>query len=292
MNNIKVKSILDLEDKVDRMPLSNFIDKSDNSIIASLFECIVPGDLTVDWQLILTKVIAGLIEKNSFTNKKIFYTIFLELDYATINKNAISDVYNITQEPFDRNNFIQIQNTINLIKALALKYLTAQNEPAIIDDLINKFSVLINQLKDLEVVGIGGFTLAASLQLALLQEKAKTDNSQYLRIKKLTLDYIEYVKRINPRLYRLSVGRIDKICTCTKYKLEEVTEYECRYSDGKDIYVFRGHNEKVGYECNKHRLRMFQMIVKQVNQTVSLPVRAAVKKWQELVGEVNDGVGL
>ena len=288
MDNIKVKSILDLEEKVDRMRLPNFVEKSELSIIASFFECIAPGDLTANWQLILTKVGAFLIEQNARNNKKLFCTMFLELDYTRINKNAISDVCNLTQEPFDRNKFIQIEANSNWIKELVIQYLNHQNEPAIIDDLINEFSVLINRIKDIEVIGIGAFTLAASLQLALIQEKAKTDTTQYLREKKLTSDYIEYVQRINPRLYRLSVGRIDKFCTCTKCKLEEVTEYECRYSDGKDIYVFRGHNEKVGYECNKHRLRMFQMVVKQVNQTVSQPVRATIKKWQELVREAND----
>lgn len=284
MTSIKKTNTLDIEQKVYRMPFPSFVEVSEKSKVAFLFEHTTQGNLTVDWQLLLTKVVSLSIGRRAQFNKEIFYIMFLQFDYAQINRNAINDVFTITQHLFGSSNLIEIEAKIDSLEKLITEYLSCEIEREIIDCLINEFGVLINQLKELEVIGIGAFMLAASLQLALLQEKANTDFTQWNYVKQLTLEYTKYVKRINPKLYRLTIGRIDKSCKCTKCELEgeETTEYECRYFDGKNIHIFRERSDKVGYECNRHRLKMFHTVVERVNQ-ISKPVRSTIKKWQELI---------
>lgn len=272
-----------LEEKVYKMPLPEVIDVSEKSKATSLFDRrMLTTNSALTWQLVLANLSGILTNKNP---QDLIHLIFLEIDYVQLNKNAITDVIAIVKLPCDTNIFVGIEGKINAIKDLMKEYIQQeQKSQAKLNYLIDEFSILLNELKSLEVVGIGAFTLAATWQLILLQEKAKFDSSEWINIKSRAIEYSNYVKSINPRLFRLSVGRIDKACKCTKSKYidEKITEYECRYFDGKDIHVFRELSNKVGYECNKHRLQMFYSVVEQVNQTVAQPVRSAIKKWQEL----------
>jgi hypothetical protein len=54
------------------------------------------------------------------------------------------------------------------------------------------------------------------------------------------------------------------------------------YCDGKDIHIFRDRSVRVGYECNKHRLKMFHSTEERVMQIAVDTVRSAVKIWEQL----------
>lgn len=219
MNNFKIVKISEiLEEKVYKMPFPSFVEVSDKTKAAFLFAQITPNNLTVSWQLILVEIINGLINQDY---KKAFQLLFLELDYIQINRNAINDVCAVTQQSLNPNIAIKIEAKINSIKKWVSNYLHCpQDERANLNQLINEFSGLVNLLKDIEVVGIGAFVLAATLQLTIQQEKAKISSSEWSQVKNLAVEYIHYAKTVNPRLFRLSVGRIDKSCQCTKYTLK------------------------------------------------------------------------
>lgn len=285
MNHAKIASFSALEDRVYQMPFPDFVEVSEQSNAACIFEqqnC--DRHAVISWQNLLEHVSKALITGES---KDLLWLLFLELDYVRLNKNAIIDVYAITKQEFDIKSLRELDFQIHSIQELFKKYIQhpSENSQTRLIRLINEFNVLIEQIKNLEVVGIGAFALAASLQLLLFQEKAQFNSTEWINLKNQAIDYYCYAQKVNPKLYRLTVGKIDKICHCTTCKFRDekkLTEYECRYFDGKDVHVFRGISNQVGYECNKHRLKMFQSVVETVNQTVSTPLRLAIKKWQEV----------
>lgn len=278
LKSLKLTNISEqLEDKVDKMPLPDFVEVAESSNFFLVNELEMQA-LTINWQVVLAKFSQALISRNNYN---LIDILFLEPDYLQLNKNAISDTCNIISQPCSVSILREIEAETSLIKEHIneSKYNNLQ-----LDYIINKNGNLLNNLKSLDVVGIGSFMLAASMQLLLLQEKAKSDSREWVNVKNGAIEYINYAKSVNPKIYRLSVGKIDKTCKCIKYKSEQkkITEYECRYFDGRDIHVFREVSNKVGYECNKHRLEMFQNVVERVNQTIVKPLRSTIKKWQEL----------
>ncbi len=269
-----------LEDKVNKMPLPNFVEVAQSSKLFLVHE-LKMQTLTINWQFVLAKFSQALTSRN----QNLIDILFLAPDYLQLNRNAINDTCNIINQPCSVSIVREIEVETSLIKEHinASKYSNLQ-----LDYLINKNGNLLNKLKSLEVVGIGSFMLAATMQLLLLQEKAKSDSREWVNVKNGAIEYIDYAKSVNPKIYRLSVGKIDKNCKCIKYKSEreEITQYECRYFDGKDIHVFQEFSNKVGYECNKHRLQMFINVVERVNQTIVKPLRSTIKKWQELAVQI------
>lgn len=127
----------------------------------------------------------------------------------------------------------------------------------------------------------------AGFRLALLLEQAQLDRTVWNQITSTAIEDSDYAFSVTPKLFRLSVGQIDKSCQCRRWSLaseleQSITQYECRYFDGRDIHVFRASSLDAGFECNKHRLLMFQTVADRVNQTAAKPVRAAMKKWRSL----------
>lgn len=284
MSNAKIASFLDVEDRVYQMPFPDFIEVSEQSKAVYLFgQENQARHAVITWQNLLEHASKALITGDG---KELLWLLFFELDYVRLSRNAIIDVYAITKQEFDIKVLREIQFQIHSIQEIFKKYIQypSENSRTRLIRLIDEFDVLIEQIKSLEVVGIGAFALAASLQLLLLQEKAR-NSTEWMKVRERAIDYSRYVQKVNPRLYRLTVGKIDKTCHCKTCKFideEKPTEYECRYWDGKDVHVFRGSSKQVGYECNKHRLKMFHNVVETVNQSVSYPLRSAIKRWQEV----------
>lgn len=276
LNKLNVSTFSNLEEKVYRMPLPDF-GVAESTIFREQLKI---QSLTINWQFVLAKLSEALIKPKQ---SNLIYILFAESDYLQLNRNAITDTCSIINQPCNVTVLGEIEAQIGLIK----EYITESKNGNLRDSIINEYGILLNQLKKLETAGLGAFTLAANVQLLLLQEKA-TDRQEWVKIKNQVIEYINYAKSVNPQLFRLSVGQIDKTCNCRKYKSEheDKTEYECRYFDGRNIHVFREFNNNVGYECNKHRLKMFQSVVERVNQTVSSPVRSALKKWQEFANQL------
>ena len=282
LNGLKLTGISEqLEYQVYKMPFPNFVEVAelDKNFLVNELKI---QNLTLNWQFVLAKLSQALTSRNY----NLIDILFVQ-DYLQLNRNAISDTCNIINQPCSLSIYREIEAETSLIK----EYINgSKNSNLQIDYLINKNGNLIGKLKSLEVVGISSFMLSATMQLLLLQEKAKSDNTQWINVKNQAVEYINYAKSVNPKLYRLSVGQIDKTCKCIKYKSnddEKITKYECRYFDGRNIHVFRELSNKVGYECNKHRLEMFQTVVEKVNSTVVEPLRSTIKKWQELVFQIN-----
>lgn len=101
--------------------------------------------------------------------------------------------------------------------------------------------------------------LASGFRPALLQLQASSDHTAWSRIKDKAIEDCNYAFRVTPKLFRLSIGLIDKSCQCIKWSSEpeieeSITQYECRYFDGKDIHIFRASRPIAEFECNKHRL--------------------------------------
>lgn len=275
-----------LDEYADKMPQPEFIELA-NNLINSFFVAEEVPFITISWQWVLEKTVEALIAKNA---SEIIKLLFL-VDYAQLNKNALNDVCSIVRQPIDENSLREIQVEIDGFKELIREYLLyPQNNRTKLDYIINKSSFVLDKLKNLGIVGIGAFMLASGLRLALLQERAKLDTTKWNNIKEQAIDYSKYAKIVTPKLIKLTVGSIDKECKCSKRKSghegEKITEYECRYFDGKDIHVFRGLSPNVVIECNKHRLQMFYDVADKVNKVAVNPVRLASRKWLELAASI------
>jgi hypothetical protein len=297
MQDMKIVSVTeDLEAEVSKMPLPDFVSVTKNSQLTRFDECDANNSITVTWQSVLAKTNAILAEPSSLNWLSV---LFQELDYQQITKNAINDICTIVRQPADLTAIATIETQIEQLKELFHKYFhQLHSSPIEIfhgtsfqAEIISALNTLITQTESLGLLGLGAFVLAANLHLLLLQEKAKSEPQEWQNIKGNLDRYIAYVKITLPQIFRLSVGKIDKACSCIKYSPnnpnsdfdELVTKYECRYSDGKDVYIFRDRNQRVGYECNKHRLKMFHDTVDRLMQTVVQPVRSTIKTWEKSI---------
>jgi len=274
---------------VNRMPQSKVLEVSFNSRIAETFTESQPVALTISWQWVLAKITEDLIARDS---NGVFNLLFSDLDYVKLNANAVEDVRSLVRQSVDETTFSTIQAKIASLQELMSEYLAhpKTTQPRL-NRLINESNFIIEELKSLEVVGVGAFMLASGFHLALLQEKASSDLTEWSHVKYRAIEYSQYAASVTPRLFRLSVGLIDKACQCTKWEPESewargISEYECRYSDGKDIHLFRAISPDAQIECNKHRLQMFQTVVDKVNQTAAQPVRTALKQWRNMAASI------
>ncbi len=278
-----------LDEKVYRMPQPEFIELANNSRMALTATERMPIALTITWQWVIAKIGEALIARDA---SEIIKLVFSDLDYAQLNNNAVNDVCSVIGQPVNENTLREIQVKIDSLKELMREYLLyPQNNQNQLDYVINESTFVINELKKLEVVGIGAFIIASGLRLALLQEQAKLDIRKWSIIKDRAIEYSNYAAMVTPKLFKLSIGRIDKECRCTKWESrtegqEKITEYECRYFDGKDLHIFRELSPNVVIECNKHRLQMFHAVADKVNQIAAKPVRRARKKWLELAASI------
>jgi hypothetical protein len=269
-----------LDEKVDKMPQPEFIEVSSNSRIAFTVNESLPIALTINWQWVLAKITEALIARDSLEAIKL---LFLDGDYIKINNNAVEDIRRAVGQAVDENVLRETQAKINLFKELMSEYLhhPETNQPKL-DYVVNESSLVVQLLKSLEIVGVGAFMIASGFRLALLQEKAKSDRKEWSNVKDRAIEYSQHAENVTPKLFELSVGRIDKECRCKKWKSGFEFSYECSYFDGKDLHIFRETNQNAANECNKHRLQMFYNVTNSVNQTIAQPVREASKKWLEL----------
>jgi len=295
MQDMKIVSVTEhLEAELNRMLLPDFASITQNSQLTCFDECDVNNGITVTWQYVLAKTTAILTEQSSWNWLPV---LFHELDYQQIPKNAINDICAIVRQPADLTAIARIETQIEHLQNLCCRYFDrnpSSVELSLQEDIIHALSTLVSNTKSLGISGLGAFVLAANLHILLLQEKAKSAAQEWQNIRDILNNYITHAKSTLPQIFRLSVGKIDKVCRCIKYSSnnsnsndDSVAEYECRYFDGKDIYIFRDRSQRVGYECNKHRLKMFHDTVDGLMQAVVQPVRSTIKIWEKLVIQIS-----
>lgn len=281
--------MLEFEETAKKMPLPKVIEVSNSQLALTLNES-SPLALTLSWQQVLAKISEALIAGNAVQVLKI---LFCELDYIQLNHNAVNDICNLVRQPVERNAIAQIEAKLDSFKYLIAEYLKyPQTNTPLLNYLIYESSFVVQQLKSLDIVGVGALMLASGFRLALLQLAASDDNA-WSQIKLTAIEDSNYAFSVTPKLFRLSVGKIDKSCQCIKWQSapefeENITQYECRYFDGKDVHLFRASSLDAGFECNKHRLLMFHTVADKVNQTAAKPVRAAIKKWRLLAANIQE----
>lgn len=292
MQDMKIVSVTEhLEAELSKMPLPNFVSVTQNSQLTCFDERDANNSITVTWQSVQAKTNAILAEQSSWNWLTV---LFQELDYQQITKNAINDICTIVRQPADLTAIATIETQIERIKELFHKYFYQLHSPHIETfhetslqaEIIYALTTLTSETEILGLLGLGAFVLAANLHLLLLQERAKSEPQEWRNIRNNLNNYIAHAKSTLPQIFRLSVRKIDKACTCIKYcssSDSDALEYECRYFDGQDIYIFRDRSQRVGYECNKHRLKMFHETVDRLMQTVVQPVRSTIKTWEKLV---------
>ena len=283
--------MLDFEQKAKKMPLPKVIQVSTNSQLALTLHESLPLALTLSWQQVLAKTSEALVANHSVQVLKL---LFCELDYTQLNRNAVNDICNLVRQPVAQNALEEIEAKLDSLKKLMGEYLKhPQTNAPLLNHLIYESSFIVQQLKSLDIVGVGAFMLASGVRLALLLQLAASNCNALRQIKLTAIEDSDYAFSITPKLFRLSVGQIDKSCQCIRWssapELEEsITQYECRYFDGKDIHVFRASSLDAGFECNKHRLLMFHTVADRVNQTAAKPVRGAMKKWSLLAASIKE----
>ncbi len=278
-----------LEEKVKKMPSPKVIEGLPKSrLYLTSNESSSPG-FTINWQRVLAKISEYLITKNAI---KIIELLFLELDYVQMNYNAVEDLRSLVRRPADESVIRAIEAKLNSLKKLVGVYLQdSQTNVPLLNDLIYESSFVVQQLKSLEVVGVGAFMLASGFRLALLQLQVASNHATWSQVESKAIEDSNYAFALTPRLFRLSVGLIDKFCKCIRFESfpeveQRIIQYECRYFDGKDIHIFRADPPVAEFECNKHRLLMFETVADRVNQTAALPVRTAVKEWRSLAASI------
>lgn len=278
------------EAKVKKMPLPKVI-QVPNSQLALTLNKSSPLTLTLSWQQVLAKISDALIAGNAVEVLKL---LFCHLDYIQLNHNAVNDLCHLVRQPVETNALGKIDAQLDSLKKLINEYLEyPQINTPLLNYLIYESTLVIQHLKSLDIVGVGAVMLASGFRLALLLQLAALECNTWNQIKLAAIEDSDYAFSVTPKLFRLTVGQIDKSCQCVKWssasKFEESSpQYECRYFDGKDLHLFRSSSLDAGFECNKHRLLMFHTVADRVNQTAARPVRSAIKKWRLFAANIQE----
>ncbi|MBE9192563.1 hypothetical protein IQ230_19855 [Gloeocapsopsis crepidinum LEGE 06123] len=277
----------EIEAKVAKMPPPQLIQVPPKSRLALTLHESYPQGLTITWQWTLAKVSEALVARNT---AEILELLFIQLDYTQLIGNAVEDVRSLVRQPADENLLIKIEAKLDSFKKLMGEYLKQpQTHTLQSNDLLDEFNYIIQELQSLDVVGVGAFMLASGSYLALLQEQASLGEIEWSCVKKQAIKYSQYAASVTPKLFRLTVGQIDKACYCINWEAESQErsmQYECHYFDGKDMHLFLAISPNAEMECNKHRLLMFQSVTDKVNQTAVKPVRTALKQWQKMAASL------
>ena len=276
-----------VNEKVKRMPQPQFVELPKKLEIAFTDKPRVPIALTINWQWVLGAISEALVTNNF---REIIKLLCSDLEIVQLLTNAIDDIYDLTRKPIDRISLTNSLNQLEVVKSLLAEFKYHQNHQNL-DLVVDELDSLLVQLLSLGVSGLGAYMIMASLQLALLQAQTEFDSKQRRAVKAKLIEYIESAKTTTPQLYRLSVGRIDKTCHCLKWKTQTqtaaiITEYECRYFDGRDTHIFRNLTPAAIAACNQHRLQMFYTVTAQVNSIAVIPIRTAIKKWRQLAANL------
>lgn len=277
-------------EKVKKMPLPEVVQVS-NSQPALILNEILPLNLTLSWQQVLANISEALITGNAV---EVFQLLFYHLDYLQLNHNAVNDLCHLVRQPVEPNAIKEIDAQLDSLKKLVDKYLKhPPTNTLLLNHSIHESSCVIQQLKGLDIVGVGALMLASGLRLALLLQLPASDCNAWSRIKLAAIEDSNYAFSVTPKLFRLTIGQIDKSCQCITWSSApefeaSSTQYECRYFDGKDVHLFRSSSLDAGFECNKHRLLMFHTVADRVNQTAARPVRSAIKKWRFLAANIQE----
>ena len=277
------------EEKVKKMPLPKVIQVSNSR--PSLINESSPLALTLSWQQVLAKISKALITGNAVEVLKL---LFCNLDYIQLNHNAVNDICHLVRQPVDRNALGEVEAKLDSLKKIIDTYLEyPQINTPLLNHLIHESTFVIQKLKSLDIVGVGALMLTSGFRLALLLQLAALDNNAWSQIKLTAIEDSDYAFSVTPKLFRLTVGQIDKSCQCISWQAASefeasITQYECRYFDGKDVHLFQDSSINAGFECNKHRLLMFHSVAERVNQTAARPVRSAIKKWRLLAASIQE----
>ncbi|OWY64560.1 hypothetical protein B7486_46655 [cyanobacterium TDX16] len=272
------------------MPLPTAIQVPNSQLALTLNEP-SPLTLTLSWQQVLAKISDALIGGNAVEVLKL---LFCHLDYLQLNHNAVNDLCHLVRQPVEPNAIREIDAQLDSLKKLINEYLEyPQINTLLLNHLIYESSCVIQQLKSLDIVSVGALMLASGFRLALLLQLPASDCNAWSRIKLAAIEDSDYAFGVTPKLFRLTVGQIDKSCQCIMWSSApefeaSSTQYECRYFDGKDVHLFRASSLDAGFECNKHRLLMFHTVADRVNQTAARPVRSAIKKWRLLAASIQE----
>lgn len=152
-----------LEEKVEKMSLPEVIKVSTNSRLALALNESSPQALTITWQWVLAKISEALIAKNAVEVLKL---LFSELDYVQLNRNAIEDIRSLLRQPVDENVIREIAAKLDSLKELMSEYLhNPQTNVPRLNYLLDESNFVVQQLKSLNIVGIGAFMLACWFSL-------------------------------------------------------------------------------------------------------------------------------
>lgn len=155
----------DFESKAKKMPLPKIIQVSNSQLALTLNENL-PVTLTLSWQQVLAKISDALIAGNSV---EVLNLLFCHLDYLQLNHNAVNDLCHLVRQPVEPNALGEIDAQLDSLKKLMDKYLKhPQTNTLLLNHLIHESSFVIQQLKSLDIVGVGALMLASGLRLALL----------------------------------------------------------------------------------------------------------------------------
>jgi hypothetical protein len=118
-----------------------------------------------------------------------------------MNTVAIYEIGNIVKQVIAESAIKACNDNIDALRIQMEEYLIDPGKNAFrLENAIIESNKLVSRLKGLDVVGLGGFVLAAGLRLAILQERAKSVASEKQSLKARAIEYSNHAQSAVDRM--------------------------------------------------------------------------------------------
>src|SRR5262249_15342812 len=112
-----------------------------------------------------------------------------------MNRIALYEIGNVVRQAITEATVAGCNSDINSLTTALEEYLDdPENNKGILEQAMNSSRDLVSRLRGLDVVGIGGYAVAAGLRLAVLQERAKYIPSTKKTLRARAIEYHDYAK--------------------------------------------------------------------------------------------------
>lgn len=224
--------------------------------------------------------------------------------YTSLNRSAIAAIGAVIQQSLTEQALKECDGEINALRIQIQEY---RNNPtgnvgkSRIEDALVFSNRLVERLIQLGVLGVGSFTIAATLRLGILLELSTSEPGELQNVKDRAKDYIAHAERMKSQMRGLSlVDKVSPQCYASNcndptlgadsspegFESTERLPSRCwyMYFDGKDSRSFHGNYSnfrQLAVQCETHRKERVEKLTEELNSNTST-IQKVIDEWKKL----------
>jgi hypothetical protein len=267
----------------------------------------------VEWGVVAaalaTKVAEGAASR---LGEKMIDALFGNQNYVSLNQNALAAIANVVKQGISEEALTQCNIKLQAMQEQMQLYKNAPGSNRFrLEAALTQISSLIIDLKRFEVLGIGSFSMAATLHLGMLLEFAfrSADPGNLKSVKQLGASYITHAQHMKVKTNEQSLLAKTSRCTCliiddslspptestsedsvfaSDSTIERGSGARCYYGDGESLRFFSGPGvagNRVRSDCEKSYSERVAFLGQQLKEQTSA-IDNIIAAWQKISASI------